>query len=112
MYRELFLKHFACRLLIFGFVDLKKDHGQQRGFASVDFQPAWCEAGAEIRAISGCATLRSQDGGAMETSRGIGVAVVVERITPSSIADARAFIRVDDVELTFDARPRNDDVTV
>ncbi len=119
LYRELFLKHFACRLLIFGFVDLKKDHGQQRVFASVDFQPTWCEAGAlRYERHQVAATLRSQDGGAMETSRGIGVAVVVERITPgelelpSSIADARAFIRIDDVELTFDARPRNDDVTV
>jgi hypothetical protein len=63
------------------------------------------------------ATLRSQDGGAMETSRGIGVAIVVECVRPlslpaSSIGAPFAMIRIDDVELVFDARPRDDSVTV
>ena len=43
------------------------------------FDPAWCEAGqAKYEKFQVSATLRSQDGGAMETSRGIGVAVIVE----------------------------------
>jgi hypothetical protein len=51
----------------------------------------------------------------METSRGIGVAVIVEKRSPGALelpATARALVRIDDVELTFDARPRDDRVTV
>ena len=115
-YREIFLKNFACRLVIFGFVDLKKDHRQQRVFASYDFQPAWCEDGqSRFDPFQVAATLRSQDGGAMETSRGIGVAVIVEKTTPGTLtispADA-AFIRLDDVEFSFNPRPRDETVTV
>ena len=85
-YREMFLKHFVCRLVIFGFLDLKKDHRQQRLFASLDFQPTWSEAGQpKYDRFQVSATLRSQDGGAMETSRGIGVAVIVVKITAGTL---------------------------
>ncbi len=47
-------------------------------FATADFQPAWCEAGKpRYEEFQVAATLRSQDGGAMETSLGIGAAVIV-----------------------------------
>jgi hypothetical protein len=120
-YRDVFLKHFVCRLVIFGFVDLKKDHRQQRVFAAVDFQPPWSEADkVRYEPFQVSATLRSQDGGAMETSRGIGVAVVVEQITPGGIelpvgvsgSAPSAFLRLDRAELAFNARPRDDSVTV
>ena len=53
----------------------------------------------------------------METSRGIGVAVIVEPIAADvagflSIAAQDAFIRIDDVEFSFNPRPRDDRVTV
>ena len=58
----------------------------------------------------------------METSRGIGVAVIVEPIargdatTDSAkaivLATQDAFIRIDDVEFSFNPRPRDDRVTV
>ncbi len=118
LYRELFLKHFVCRLIIFGFRDLKKDHREQRVFASADFVPAWSEPRArKYEKFQVSATLRSQDGGAMETSRGIGVAIIVERSTPGPLplpsgADPTAFIRIDDIELAFNPRPRDDSVTV
>ncbi|MGD9722471.1 MAG: DUF1501 domain-containing protein [Pirellulales bacterium] len=136
-YREVFAKNFACRLVIFGFVDLAKDHRQQRVFATADIQPAWCATGLpKYEAFQVSATLRSQDGGAMETSFGIGAAIVLEKITPGALElaglgpgatgvspvpdqhgqDARAtlqaFIRIDDVELVFNPRPRDDKVTV
>jgi hypothetical protein len=124
-YREMFLKHFVCRLVIFGFLDLKKDHRQQRQFASFDFQPAWSPAGQpKYDRFQVSATLRSQDAGAMETSGGIGVAVIVEKITPGilefpigatdvpPVPSPAAFIRIDDVELTFNPRPRDENVTV
>jgi hypothetical protein len=124
-YRDVFLKHFVCRLAIFGFLNLKKDHRQHRQFAAFDFQPAWCEAGqSRYDRFQVAATLRSQDAGAMETSRGIGVAVIVEKVTPRvpelptgatgvpPVLKPGAFIRIDDVELAFDPRPRDDNVTV
>lgn len=115
-YREVFLKHFTCRLVIFGFLDLKKDHRQQRPFATLNFQPPWCEDDKpRYEKFQVAVKLRSQDGGAMETSRGIGVAVVVEKTTPGVLdlpANTRALVRIDDVELVFNARPRDDSVTV
>lgn len=117
-YREVFSKHFACRLVIFGFLDLKKDHREQRRFATLDFQPTWSEGPqSRYEKFSVSATLRSQDGGAMETSRGIGVAIVVEcvrrlSLPASSNGSPFAMLRIDDVELVFDPRPRDDSVTV
>ena len=117
-YRDMFLKHFACRLVIFGFLDLKKDHRQQRQFATLDFQPPWAEPGSRrYETFQVVATLRSQDGGAMETSRGVGTAIVVEKITPGVLElaptdDPRAHVRIEGVELTFNPRPRDDSVTV
>jgi len=116
-YREVFSKHFACRLVIFGFLDLKKDHREQRRFATIDFQPTWSDGPqARYEKFSVSATLRSQDGGAMETSRGIGVAIVVECVRPLSLPASNgspfAMIHIDDVELVFDPRPRDDSVTV
>jgi hypothetical protein len=114
LYRDVFLKNFVCRLVIFGFQDLKKDHRQQRAFASLDFQPAWCEADLpRYDSFQVSATLRSQDGGAMETSRGIAVAIVVEKVTPGPLElPSAAFIRIANVELAFNPRPRDDKVTV
>jgi hypothetical protein len=127
LYRDVFLKEFVCRLVIFGFLDLKKDHRHQRVFATLDFQPSWCEPGKpRYEKFEVAATLRSQDAGAMETSRGIGVAVIVEKrsagklILPASaagdladkVAASHAFIRIDDVEFSFNPRPRDDSVTV
>jgi hypothetical protein len=118
-YREVFLKQFVCRLLIFGFVDGKKDHRRQRVFAQLDFQPAWSASGQpKYERFQVAATLRSQDGGAMETSNGIGVAILVERVDgaplslPAAGPNSSTFIRIDDVELAFNPRPRDDNVTV
>lgn len=116
-YRETFLKHFVCRLVVFGFIDLKKDHRQQRIFATADFVPTWCEAGKpKYERFQVQATLRSQDGGAMETSRGIGAAIVVEKLAGdldlAAHASGAAYLQVDRVDLSFDPRPRDENVTV
>jgi hypothetical protein len=134
-YRDVFQKNFACRLVIFGFHDLKKDHRQQRVFATADIQPSWSADGKpRYDKFQVAATLRSQDGGAMETSYGIGAAIVVEKITPgdlviaadgtrsvpatlsatgvSPVPSLAAFIRIDDVAIDFNPRPRDDNVTV
>jgi hypothetical protein len=116
IYRNVFLKHFTCRLVIFGYKDLKKDPRNVREFASAVFRPPFADGHkGGYSNFEVAATLRSQDGGAMEIERGVGVAVVVEKSSPDELDPAKAlsgkpaFIRIDDVELRFVPRPRNDD---
>jgi len=118
-FREVFLKHFTCRLVIGGFLDGQKNPLKVREFASVPFRPRFAENGAKgYEKFSLSVTLRSQDDGAFELSRGVNVAIVVEKTTPGDVrlrpdgAPHQAFVRVDDVALEFIARPRNDDVQV
>jgi hypothetical protein len=117
-FREVFLKHFACRLTIFGFTGGVKNPRKVRVFASLKFRPRFAATAAGYEKFAVKATLRSQDGGAFELSRGVGVAVLVEKATPGELRlDAvsgphQAFLRVDDVSLDFVARPRDDDVQV
>ncbi|REK13090.1 MAG: DUF1501 domain-containing protein [Planctomycetota bacterium] len=115
-YRKWFLKHFACRLTIFAFMDLKKNHTEHERFASTEFRPAWSASGKpNYERFEVSVTLRSQDGGAIQTNRGVGVAVLVEKKTPGKLAlpsGSGAFVRIDDVEFRFDARQRNDDVVI
>jgi len=118
-YREIFLQHFRCRLVMFGFLDLQKHHSQHREFGSVEFQPAWSPDGApNYQPFELLVSIRSQDGGAMENSRGVGIAVIVERKSGSQLPieawrqAAGSLIRIDGVELTFDPRPRDENVTV
>src|SRR5262249_43077043 len=109
-YREVFQKHFTCRLAIFGYTDERKDPSQARVFASAPFQPPF---GEKYERFEESVVLRSQDAGAFQLSKGIGVAVIVEKTTPGELElDGRAFIRIDDVELIFAPRPRNADVQV
>ncbi len=85
-YRETFLEHFACRLVIFAFRDLKKNHAEHEPFVSAEFRPAWSPAGEpNYQRFEVAVTLRSQDGGANQTGRGIGVAVIVEKQTPGEL---------------------------
>jgi hypothetical protein len=112
---QAFLKSHRCRLVIFGFLDLEKNHTQHREFASLEFAPAWSPSDtANHERFSVTANLRSQDAGAMETSRGIGVAVVVEPRpdVPIGQLTQEIVIRIDDAELTFDPRPRDETVKV
>ncbi len=100
-------------------MDLKKNHTEHRQFASVEFEPPWSESGKpNYERFEVSVTLRSQDGGANETNLGIGVGVIVEKKTPGTLelppgdVASGAFLRIDDVELVFNARPRKDDVVI
>jgi hypothetical protein len=116
VYRNVFLKHLTCRLVIFGYKDLKKDPRNVREYGSAVIQPPFADGrkGA-YRQFEVAAALRSQDGGAMEIERGVGVAVIVEKTTPGELDAGKAFggqpafIRIDEVNLRFVPRPRNDD---
>jgi len=112
---QAFLASHRCRLVIFGFLDLEKNHTQHREFASAEISPPWSpDDNLVYERFSVTANLRSQDAGAMETSRGVGVAVIVEPRPDARVnqLDQEIVIRIDDAELTFDPRPRDDSVKV
>jgi hypothetical protein len=114
-YRAL-LEHFTCRLVLFGYRDLAKDPTKgMREFASLPLRPEFADTAAGYQKVTLSRKLRSQDDGANEIEMGVGVAVLLERRTPGELvvpAGSRAFLRIDDVEVSFTPRPRNDDVTV
>lgn len=111
-YREFFLKHFRCRVVLFRYQELTKNPLLGRGeFESVVFEPSF----GTYQKVTLTRKLRSQEGGASEIEMGVGLAVLVERFTPGPLtipAGRQAYVRIDDVEIQFVPRPRNDDVKV
>jgi hypothetical protein len=106
------LDAFSFRLVVFGYKNLKKDPQQVREFASLAFRPG---ADGTPQSVSLAAVLKSQDDGAFQLSQGVGVAVVADRNHAGPVPlepTAGAYLRIDALELSFDPRPRNDDVTV
>jgi hypothetical protein len=107
-----FLEHYRCRLVIFGYSNLGKDPtpGKTIEFASAQFRPSFRPIDQHF---SVSVRLRSQDDGAQELSKGVGVAVVVEPVAGSApFSPTEAFLRIHRVEIAFDPRPRNEDVVV
>jgi hypothetical protein len=118
-YQDVFLKHFTCHLVIFGYSDNKKDARRVREFASVAIQPPYAgRKTAQHEKFSLTTVLKSQDDGAFHLSKGVGVAVILEKTSAGDIdlatlgGQARAFIGIDSVSLNFVPRPRNEDVQV
>jgi hypothetical protein len=117
-FRDAFLKHFTCQLLVFGYADAAKDPLRPKMFASKPFVPAFADGKTgQYETIELAVTLKSQDDGAFQLSKGVGVAVVVEKTSPgeldwSAFGPAAAFVRIDDAELRFNPRQRNEDVQV
>jgi hypothetical protein len=114
---RLFLKHFTCRLVLFGYRNLAKDATKgMREFTSLAIAPPFADAKtAGYQKYSLGRSLRSQDGGANEIEMGVGVGIVVEKTSAGELAIAagqQAFLRIDDVSIEFVPRPRNDDVMV
>jgi hypothetical protein len=110
-YRDVFQKHFTCRLVIYGYLDNDKNPTKVREYASAPFKPPL----EKFEKITVSAVLRSQDGGAFQLSKGIGVAVIVENNSGGDVAFTAkeySMIRINEVALDFVPRPRNDDVQV
>ncbi len=108
-YRDVWSKHFTCRLVIFGYRDGSKDLRKIVELASKEFLPPFAGPyDADYRPFALDAVLRDQDGGG-QTRNGIGVAVVVEKTSPGELDVAsggprsQGLIRIDDVSLEFTA---------
>ena len=113
---DVFLNHCRCRLVLFGYKDLSKDPTKdRREFAAVEFKPPLAKSAADYVEVKVTCRLRSQEAGASEIEMGIGVAIVVEKLTPGDLpipAGERFMVYFDDFAIGFVPRPRNDDVTV
>jgi hypothetical protein len=111
-----FQSDFRCRLVLFGYKNLSKDPTKdRREFAAIEFKPPLAKSAIDYTEVKLTHRLRSQEAGASEIEMGIGIAIIVERATAGDLpvpAGQRFMVYVDDVEIQFDPRPRNDDVTV
>jgi hypothetical protein len=108
-YRDVWSKHFTCRLVIFGYRDESKDPSNVVELASATFTPPFAGAyEADYRPYTVSAVLRDQDGGG-QTAKGVCVAVVVEKTSageldvPTGGPRSQGLIRIDDVSLEFTA---------
>ncbi|MGE5192758.1 MAG: DUF1501 domain-containing protein [Deltaproteobacteria bacterium] len=114
---ELLRRNFRCRMVLFGYRDLAKNLlSGMREYASVPIEPAFEQEQASAwQRFTLDRALRSQDAGASEIEMGVGLAILLERTTPGDLpipAGARAYLAIDDIEIAFTPRPRNDDVKV
>ena len=119
-FREYFAGCFRCRMILFGYADLAKDPRRVREFAALEFEPGLLapkEASGFTR-FELTATLKSQDDGAFQLSRGVGVAVMLQCksekpwLPPADGRERSLHLCIDRVEFEFDARRRNDDVMI
>ncbi|MBM4073116.1 MAG: DUF1501 domain-containing protein [Planctomycetes bacterium] len=114
--REAFEQIFGqlgCRLVLFRFADTRKDPRQMQMLASAAFRPAF---GAAAASFSVDRFLGSTVPGAnFSIGNGLGVAVVVEKASPGPLrldGSPRANLHIHSVTLEFQARPRDESVTV
>jgi hypothetical protein len=116
VFEDLFRKHFTCRLVIYRHTEATKNPLQMKEEVSVPFQPEFADGAPVYRKYELARLLDSRVPNVNFTvGLGFGVAVVVEKTSPGVLelpAGARAFLRLDDVELIFTPRVRNDDVQV
>lgn len=108
-YREVWVRSFTCRLVLFGYADAKKDPTRIIEFASQPFEPPF--AGpyeSDYRKFAVSAVLHSQTGGANQLAKGIGVAVIVEKTSPGVLdvpaggPRSQGLIRIDDAQVNFE----------
>ena len=114
---ELFRKHFTCRLVIYRHTEASKSSLKMKEEVSVPFQPEFSEDSTlKFQKLEMAKLLDSRvPGSNFAVGLGLGVAVIVEKTTPEKLVvpdGKRAFIRIDDVQMVFNPRIRNDDVQV
>ncbi len=114
-FERVFLANFTCRLILFRFADSRKDPTNVNILASADFRPTFGD-GASATPFTVDRFLGSTTPGAnFPIGNGLGVAIVVEKNSPGALTVQRrdtAFVRIHSVTLDFQARPRDESVTV
>ncbi len=112
--REAFERAFAnlsCKLVLFRYTNVNKDPAQATILASADFRPTFGDTPTafEVSRFLGSTV----PGANFAIGNGLGVAVIVEKSTPGALTfNAEAYMRLHSVTLTFNARQRDETVTV
>ena len=110
-FERVFLAHFTCRMLLFRYYNASKDPNQAAMLASTTFQPSFgvVPTSFEVNRFLGS----TQPGANFAIGNGLGVAVLVEKTSPGTLAlPGSAFLRVHSVTLDFNPRPRDETVTI
>lgn len=111
-FEKTFLPNFACRLILFRFRDAAKDPRTVEELAAAEFQPLFGKTMTfQVERFLGSTV----PGANFAIGSGLGVALVVEKKTPGSLTlpenlPHRAALRVESVTLTFNARPRHENM--
>ena len=115
-YKDVWQKHFTVRLVLFGYKDLQKTVYDVREYASVQLTPAFSVDGTapNYERFECQRKLRGQDDNAHEINMGIGVSIVIEKTSPGvlDLSKGSLWLRIDDVFVDFNARPRDDTVKI
>jgi hypothetical protein len=114
-FEKTFLANFTCRLVLFRYADMNKDPRNLQVFASADFRPAFGDAKTAKTYTVDRFLGSTVPGANFAIGNGLGVAVVVEKTSPSTLKltearPHRAFVRIHSVTLEFNPRPRDDSV--
>jgi hypothetical protein len=103
--------HFICWLSLFRYSNTSKDPSQANVLASAEFRPTFGDAPTtfEVNRFLGSTV----PGANFAIGNGLGVAIVIDKTSPGTLTlSGSAFLRVHTVNLQFNARPRDDSVTV
>lgn len=107
-YRDVWCRHFTCRMIIFGYADNTRDPRKIVEFTSQTIQPPALESSATKAATYTVATrLDSQNNGANQLGFGVGVALIVEKTSADALdlskpgLQGRAFVRVTHARVDF-----------
>jgi hypothetical protein len=114
-FEQSFLAHFTCRLVLYRYANASKDPNQGTILASADFRPIYGDLPRSFEVNHFLGSM--QPGANFPIGNGLGVAVVVEKTSPGTLSmpgtgPFQAFLRVHSASLDFNARPRDDTVTV
>ncbi len=119
-YESVFLKNFACRLIIFRFNRSTKDPADRSEFVSTIIKPPFSNAAApKLQEFSVETLLDSKKPGEnFAIGNGYGVAITLENVAGNALelgessGPHRAWVRIDSVRLEFANRTVNDKVNV
>lgn len=103
-FETVFQKHFRCRLTLFQFTEPTKSAAQRRELAAVEIRPVFQPGSTSNRETFVLEKYLGTPGGNFSFGLGIGVAIIVDRITEGPLelpARAAAFLRVDHAEVVF-----------
>jgi hypothetical protein len=115
-FEAVFLKQFTCKLALFEYTDPAKKATARKEHVAATFAPRWCEAALpQYEPVELTKEFLNPTPGAnFSFGRGLGVAIIVEKTGDGRLElpakPLTALVRVKHVELTFQGKPRNEDV--